>query len=320
MVKYYAGIDLGGTFIKCGIANDSGKLIIRDKIATLGDYTAVMKLMAQTVVRLAEAAKVRVSGIGIGCPGIIDGKTGVVAYNNNLGWVNVPLGKDIAKITGIPTRITNDANAAALGEAAFGAGKHCDDMIFITLGTGVGGGIILNGQLFEGNNGAGAELGHMVIKGNGERCTCGRRGCLEAYASTGALVRQAQTYMKKHKDTLLWALCEGNIDNMNGKIVFEGIDAKDEGAEKVFRKYAHYLACGLTNIANIFRPKLIVLGGGTSAQGKKLTIPLQRRLSREIYGGQKHAPVKIVTATLGNDAGIWGGIKLAQENDKTVDE
>ncbi len=309
-MKYYAGIDLGGTFIKCGIVDENGRILINGKIPTEGSYETVAQSMGTLALRLAKEANVTLSGIGVGCPGTINGKTGVVLYSNNLHWNNVPLGKDIEKIADVPVVITNDANAAALGEWAFGAGKTYRDMVLITLGTGVGGGIVLDGKLFEGNKGAGAELGHTVIKMNGEKCTCGRKGCLEAYASAGALVRQAQAYMQKDKDTLLWQLCDGDIEKMDGKRFFDGVAAGDKGAQKVYNKYLEYLTCGLTNFANVFRPEVIVLGGGISAVGKVLTSPLQRRLARQIYGGQKCAPVKIVKATLENDAGILGAAKL----------
>ncbi len=309
-LKYYAGIDLGGTFIKCGIVDSNGRLLINDKIPTTGSYNDVAKSMAEFALRLAKEINVTLSGIGVGCPGMIDGKKGIVLYSNNLDWKNEPLAKDISKITGIPVAITNDANAAALGESAYGAGKNYRDMILVTLGTGVGSGIVIDGKLFEGNKGAGAELGHTVIKINGEKCTCGNKGCLEAYASTSALVRQTKKYMQVHKDTLLWKLCEGDIEKVNGKVLFNGVRANDVGAKKVFKKYLDYLACGLTNIANAFRPEVIVLGGGISAVGEILTVPLQNRLSRKIFGGQKNSPVKILTATLENDAGILGAAKL----------
>ncbi len=309
--KYYAGIDLGGTFIKCGIVDSNGRLLKKDKVATTGDYSSVMQAMANLAIRLAQEEKVVLSGIGIGCPGTVDSKRGVILYSNNLGWKEVPLAKDIQALTGVPVALTNDANAAALGEYAYGAGKNYQDMILITLGTGVGSGIVIDGKLFEGNKGAGAELGHSVIRMNGEKCTCGRKGCLEAYASASALVRQAKAYMQKDKDTLLWQCCGGDIEKVDGKILFDAVRAEDKGAKKVLKKYVEYLACGLTNIANEFRPEVIVLGGGISAVGEILTLPLQRKLSRNIFGGQKHAPVKILTATLQNDAGILGAARLA---------
>ncbi len=308
--SYYAGIDLGGTFIKCGIVSESGVIVKSGKIATTGAYEEVVKSMSELALSLAQEVGVSLAGIGVGCPGTIDGKTGIVSYSNNLGWEQAPLGIDLQSMTGIPVAITNDANAAALGEAAFGAGKNYKDTVLITLGTGVGSGIVIDGKLFEGKKGAGAELGHTVIKMNGEPCTCGRKGCLEAYASARALVNQAKASMRKNKDTLLWELCEGDIEKMNGKLFFEGLKSKDKVAKRVYRRYLDYLACGLTNIANAFRPSAILLGGGISAVGETLTMPLQRRMAKQIFGGQRYAPVRIVKATLENDAGILGAAKL----------
>ncbi len=312
--KYYAGIDLGGTFIKCGIVDSNGRLLKKDKATTAGGYSSVMQAMANLAIRLAQERKLVLSGIGIGCPGTVDSKRGVILYSNNLGWKDVPLARDIQALTGVPVAVTNDANAAALGEYAYGAGKNYQDMILITLGTGVGSGIVIDGKLFEGNKGAGAELGHSVIKMNGERCTCGRKGCLEAYASASALVRQAKACMQKDKATLLWQLCGGDIEKVDGKILFDAVRVEDKGAKRVFKKYVEYLACGLTNIANEFRPEVIVLGGGISAVGEVLTLPLQRKLLRNIFGGQKNAPVKILTAALENDAGVFGAVELIKHN------
>ncbi len=313
MTKYYAGVDLGGTFVKCGIVDSDGRLIRKDKVKTESSYDDVVKSMADIILKLAKEEGVTLSGVGIGCPGTVDGKKGVILYSNNLDWKNAPLARDISKLVKVPVAITNDANSAALGESAYGAGKNYTDMILVTLGTGVGSGIVIDGKLFEGNKGAGAELGHTVIRMNGERCTCGRKGCLEAYASASALVRQAKAYMQKDKETLLWNLCEGNIEKVDGKIFFDAVRSGDIGAKKVFNKYVEYLACGLTNIANAFRPEVIVLGGGISAVGELLITPLQRKLSRNIFGGQKNAPVKILTATLENDAGILGSAKLVMD-------
>ncbi len=309
--KYFGAIDLGGTFIKCGIVDEYGNVVCKEKVATNGAYSDVSKAMAETVLKLAEQAGVTLSAIGIGAPGTIDSEHGIIVYSNNLCWENVPLAKDVSRRTDVPVFITNDANAAALGEYAYGAGQSYKSMIMITLGTGVGSGIVFDGKLFEGNKSAGAELGHTVIKLNGEKCTCGQKGCLEAYASASALVRQTQSYMLAHSDTVMWQLAERDLLKVNGKTVFDGIRVGDIGAKRVLKKYIDYLACGLTSIANAFRPEVIVLGGGISAEGELLTKPLQAKLSRRVFGGNKYAPVKIVTAELKNDAGLLGAAKLA---------
>ncbi len=313
-LTYYAALDLGGTFVKCGIVDSCGRLIRKDSIATSGEYSDIASDMAMLALRLADESKVKLSGIGIGAPGTVDGKNGIILYSNNLNWKNVPLAKDIQRITGMKVSMTNDANAAALGEYAFGAGRQYKNLVFVTLGTGVGGGIIIDGQLYEGLGGAGAELGHMVIEMNGEPCTCGRNGCLEAYASAAALVRQGKAYMEEHPDTLLHELCNDDIEKLNGKIFFDAVKHGDTGACAVYETYLDYLASGLVNFANIFRPDAIILGGGISAEGNLLTTPLKERMDRDIFGSNNHASVKLLTSELANDAGLFGAAKLAMMN------
>ena len=175
--------------------------------------------------------------------------------------------KTLKEELNLPVYVTNDANAAALGEYHFGAGKKYKSLVMLTLGTGVGSGIVFNGKLFEGNLGAGVELGHEVIRIGGEKCTCVRKGCMEAYASATALIRQAQKAMEGDKDSLLWKLTDGNKENVNGKIVFDALREGDKTAEKVVKKYTEYLAAGVTNVINAFHPQAIVLGGGICAAG-----------------------------------------------------
>ncbi len=310
-LTYYAGLDLGGTFVKCGIFDSEGRLLKKASAETSGDYTTIANTMATLATELARACGVTLSGIGIGAPGTVDGKAGVVLYSNNLNWYNVPLSADIEAIAGVPAFMTNDANAAALGEYAYGAGRQYDNVIFVTLGTGVGGGIIIDGKIYEGLCGAGAELGHMGIEMNGELCSCGRRGCLEAYASTSALVRQAKRYMAEHKDTAMWALCNNDSEKMNGRVFFQAVRDGDLGAKAVYDRYLDYLASGLTSFANIFRPDAIILGGGISAEGTLLTEPLRERMDQDIFGGNDYATVQLLTSDLANDAGLFGAAKLA---------
>ncbi len=310
-LKYYAGLDLGGTFVKCGIVDSCGRLLKKGSAPTSGSYSDIASTMAHIATEFAHDCGVTLSGIGIGAPGMVDGKNGTIIYSNNLGWHNVPLCGDIQKQIGVKVAITNDANAAALGEYAFGSGKQYDSIVFVTLGTGVGGGIVIDGKLFEGLGGAGAELGHMVVVKDGEQCTCGRRGCLEAYASASALVRQGKAYMKEHGDTIMHALCCGDIDALNGKIFFDAVRRGDEGANRVYDSYLDHLSEGLVNFANIFRTDAIILGGGISAEGELLTKPLTERLERDIFGGNDYASVKILTSDLANDAGLFGAAKLA---------
>ena len=204
-------------------------------------------------------------------------------------------------------KIANDANVATLGEVKFGAAKGCNDAIMLTLGTGVGGGIVVGGKLVEGNESAGAELGHAVIVAGGEQCTCGRKGCLEAYASATALIRDTKRAMEAHKDSKMWEI--GSLDAVTGKTAFDYKET-DVYAKEVVDNYVAMLACGIANFANIFRPDVVVLGGGVCAQGEVLTAPLQAIVNNEIFAGDLGPQVPIVIAKLGNSAGLLGGAAL----------
>ena len=312
--KYYAGLDIGGTFVKCGIVSDDGVILAKDKIPTEKEkpYQYIAGNIANLVKRLEKESGAKVQGVGVGCPGSIDSEKGVVVYTNNIAWKNIPLKAELEKNLGIPVKITNDANAAALGEYSLIKNKH-KSMVFITIGTGVGSGIVLDGKLFEGYKSAGAEIGHQVIKINGEKCTCGRKGCFEAYCSTTALIRQAKRAMEKNKDSLLWQECNNDIEKLNGITFFAAFDKKDRTAERVFNKYIKYLAEGLANVANVFRPEMILIGGGVSAQGDKILKPLKRKFNALIYGGAKYAKVDLDIAKLQNDAGIIGAALLNEQ-------
>lgn len=313
--QYYAGIDIGGTFVKCGIVDSDGNIITKGKIPTRKDrtYQEIAEDISNFVMKLEQEAGVQTQAVGIGCPGTVDSENGIVLYCNNLDWNNIPLGKAIEERLNKPTYITNDANAAALGESFIGAGKTYNSSILVTLGTGVGGGIVLDGKLFEGNGSAGAEIGHHVIRKNGKQCTCGRKGCFEAYSSATALMREARLQMGKHKESMLWTACNGNKQNVDGKMIFDCAKAGDDTANKVVNWYIDYLAEGIANLANIFRPEAVLLGGGVSAQGDALIIPTQKLVNQRLYGGTAYAPVKLAVATLGNDAGLCGAVKLAMQ-------
>ena len=314
--KYYAGIDLGGTFIKAGIVDGEGNLLAADKVPTAsrGDYAAVVRDMAELVKNLCRRLDIdyrALSGVGIGAPGSIDSERGVIVYSNNLKWHDVPIVEMLEKELGLPVSITNDANAAALGESYCGASKGCRSSVLVTLGTGVGSGIVLDGKLYEGKCSAGAEIGHTVIKAGGKKCTCGRRGCLEAYASASALVREAKRAMKRNPQSVLWEMCGGDIGKVDGKAVFDAVRKGDFTANAVLDRYAEYLAAGLVDIANLLRPDMILIGGGISAAGDLLLKPLKAVFDREVFGGNSYASVSLGLASLGNDAGIFGAARLA---------
>ena len=311
--RYYIGIDLGGTFIKGGIVNENGEILLCDKTPTeveKGDHG-----VAENIARLALDLLSRlglttsdVEGLGIGSPGMIDSARGNVIYANNLGWENFMIGEELSSMLGgIPVKIGNDANVAALGEVKFGAARNYSSAIMITLGTGVGGGIVIDGKLVEGNLGAGAELGHTVIVHGGEQCSCGRRGCFEAYSSATALIRDTRRAMEAHPDSKMWEI--GTLDAVNGKTVFDYAPV-DAYAKEVLDSYIEHLACGLINYANIFRPEVILLGGGVCAQADNLIKPLQAIMDKEIYAGDKGPRVPILIAELENSAGLLGAAAL----------
>ncbi len=313
--KYYVGIDLGGTFIKGGIVDDLGNIILQDKTPTESEKGATM--VATNIANLAKSLLARTGlnpddteGIGMGVPGMIDSKNGVVIYSNNLKWKDFAIGEEVSSQTGLPVKIANDANVAALGEVKFGAAKGMEDAVLLTLGTGVGGGIVAEGKLVEGNKSAGAELGHAVIVAGGEECTCGRKGCLEAYASATALIRDTKRAMQAHKDSKMWEI--GALDNVTGKTAFDYQDS-DPYAKEVVDRYIEMLAFGITNFANIFRPEAVILGGGVCAQGDSLVKPLQAILDRDIFAGNLGPRVPIVIAELGNSAGLLGGAALLMD-------
>ena len=316
-MKAYIGIDLGGTFIKYGLVSEVGEVIEKGKVSTPAGcgYAETVEVITSAVRGLTKHGAL-VCGLGIGAPGVVDGEKGIVRLSGNLGWENKPLAKDLSERLGIPVTLANDANAAAFGEYACGAGSDYKSVVLITLGTGVGSGIVLNGKLFEGNEGAGAELGHEVIRFGGEKCACGRRGCFEAYASATALIKQTKRAMEKDRQSTLWRLCEGDINNVNGKTVFDAATMGDAAAKRVINNYLRYLSEGLANIANTFRPEVILIGGGISAQGENLTKLLQKRVDKLMLGHGTYAPVKIKAASLGNDAGLVGAAMLAKERER----
>lgn len=313
-MNYYAGIDLGGTNIKCGIVDETGKIIIQESVPTHSEkgFSYVTETMANLVIKLVRANKIDVNAVGVGSPGMIDGERGVVVYSNNLAWQKAPLAAELKNRLQIPVRITNDANAAAYGEYTCGAGKKYKSIVLLTLGTGVGSGIVIDGKLFEGNRGAGAELGHETIRFGGEKCSCGRRGCLEAYASATALIRQTKRAMEKDRQSKLWELCGSDINNVNGKTAFDGLRSGDTTAKKVVNAFIRYLAEGITNIVNAFRPEAILLGGGISREGKILIEPLKRKVQNLAFGKFIYSPVEMLVATMGNLAGIVGAALLAK--------
>lgn len=246
-------------------------------------------------------------------PGVVNSKTGVILKWSNYGWTDVPLGDTVAKLTGKKVCVVNDANAAAFGEAKFGSGSLYQSSIFITLGTGVGGGIVVDGKMLEGYMSAGAEIGHMSIRSDGLLCGCGRHGCFECYASATALIRQTKKSMEENCDSKMWKIARGSLDNVDGRTAFEGAKLGDKDARNVVDGYVGYLAAGIANLVNILRPEAIVLGGGIAGEGEGLFAPLRKAVDEQIYVCSDKVPLKIVGAKLGNEAGMYGAYAQAKE-------
>lgn len=306
-MAYLIGLDVGGTFVKGLVLKDGAPVYEADVPTEIGEKLAdCLESLVEKLVRGSGAVFSLVEGVGVGCPGIIDSTTGTVVRAANLLLENYPLKAVLEEKLALPVKVCNDANAAALGEAKFGAGQGYTDSVLITLGTGVGSGIVIGGKLFEGNKSAGAEIGHMVIEHGGLRCTCGRRGCFEAYCSARALTLKTREVMEDDTSSAMWKTY--NHETVDGRTAFEYMDT-DRSAKKVVDWYIKYLACGVANVANIFRPQVIMIGGGVAAQGTRLTRPLKALADLEIFAPD-YAPVEIKCASLGNRAGTYGAAAL----------
>ena len=312
---YRAGIDLGGTNIKAGIVDENQKILVEDSVPTRVErpYQEIIKDMADLVKNLLNkihATDAELSSVGVGSPGTVDAANGVVLYSNNFDWDNVPLAAELGKYFTCPIKVSNDANCAALGEVKAGAARELKNAILITLGTGVGGGVIIDGQVFEGAHAGGAELGHTSLIFGGELCTCGRRGCVEAYVSATGLIREAKRAAEKDPQSVMNELCKRDLSNMNGKIPFDAAEQKDPAGMKVVNDYITYLGESIANYVNIFRPDVILLSGGVCNQKEKLTEPLTEYIKTKCFGGEKAFIPEVRCAILGNSAGIIGAANL----------
>ncbi len=313
----YAGVDLGGTNTRAGLVDEDGKILAMASVPTCrtGGYERIVMDIAALVGRILDEQNLDLDDIeciGIGVPGSINRERGVLIYANNFDFTNAPIGPELQKHLDRPVYLQNDANCAALGESAAGAARDVSDSITITLGTGIGGGIVLGGRVFCGFNDAAGELGHTVIVSDGEPCTCGRKGCWEAYASATALIRQTRRAAQAHPDSLILCLVDGNADNIDARTVFEAESRGDATAADVVRDYIRYLAEGLTDLVNIFTPELIVIGGGVSNQGENLLGRVRELVEENIYfKGEPHT--RIVRAQLGDRAGLVGAAMMGLE-------
>jgi Transcriptional regulator/sugar kinase len=316
---YYLGIDLGGTNIAVGVVDEKYNIIKKGSVPTKAqrDPEEIVKDMAKLCSDLLAEANVPLSEVayaGIAAPGTINPETGSVDYANNLPFLNFPIASILRKYLPVEkVYVENDANAAAYGESIAGAARGTKFAVMITLGTGLGGGIVIDGKVYSGFNYAGAELGHMVIEYKGKHCTCGRDGCWESYSSATGLIRMTREKLIETKDTVMWEMVGGSLDNISGKTAFTAMKQGDHAAAEVVDLYISYLACGVTNLINIFQPEVLCIGGGICREGDYLIKPLLEKVSKEQYtrNAQKQTVIKV--AELGNDAGIIGAAALGQQ-------
>jgi glucokinase len=312
---YKIGIDLGGTNIAVGVADENLRIIGRGQRKTNAPrpyeqiFADIIAATEEAIVSAGITVE-DVMSIGLGTPGSIDKRTGLITYANNLDFRNVPAVLILQNHFAKPVYLENDANAAALGECRAGAGNGVDSFIMITLGTGVGSGIIVDGKILGGINYAAGEMGHMVIIKDGSRCTCGRRGCWESYSSARALVQQTRDIMRSNQDSLMWQLCDDSYDNINGQTAFRAAKKGDEAGKLVVKNYIAFLATGIVNIINIFQPAMVCIGGGIGKEGEVLLEPLRHVIARERYSCNADRQTELVAASLGNDAGILGAALL----------
>ncbi|MBP3309405.1 MAG: ROK family glucokinase [Ruminococcus sp.] len=317
-MKYYVGIDLGGTNIVAGVVDEEYRIIAKASTKTncprpekeIADDMAKMALQA---VKNANLTIDDIEWVGVGTPGIANSATGIIEYSNNLGFRNTPMVKYIQETINKPVFIENDANAAAYGEYVAGAAKGAKNAVCITLGTGVGGGIIIDGKIYSGSNFAGAEIGHTVIEVDGPQCSCGRKGCFEVFSSATGLIRMSKEAMAACPESVMNKMAKEN-GKVTARTSFDAMRAGDKTAKEVVDKYIKYLAAGITNTINIFQPDVLCIGGGVCNEGDPLLLPVKALVKEEVYTRNSEKNAEIVIAKLGNDAGIIGAAFLGRAN------
>ena len=305
---YRIGVDLGGTNIAAGLVDADHRIVRKESIKTrvprpaeeiawdIGDLCR--RLCAEADVPFGEIER-----IGVGSPGTI--RDGVVRMAENLGFENVPLASLVAEATGKPVTLVNDGNAAAYGEMIAGCGRGSRSLVAVTLGTGVGGGIVVDGKIVEGFNGAGGEVGHIIVKAGGNLCACGCRGCLEAYCSATALIKATKEAMAAHPESFLHKLAP-SPDRVGGKTAFDGMRVGDPVSIALVDEFITMLAAGVVSLVQLFQPEIVCIGGGISHEGETLIGPVRKLVYEQVYPGVSFEKTRIVAAELGNDAGIIG--------------
>jgi glucokinase len=314
MTMYYVGIDVGGTNLVAGLVEESGRILCKescpvDKSLTAEALCVVLIRLARQVCETGGVKEEEVKAIGVGLPGLVDNKTGVVVQTANMPFSNTPLRTLFQRVWDIPVFLGNDANCAAIGEYWAGAAKGCDPAVIITLGTGIGGGLVIGGKLFTGFANSGMEVGHMITQPGGELCGCGNRGCWEQYGSATALIRMTREEMERSRDSVLWQLCDDDPAKVQGRTPFQGALQGDLAAKRVLDTYLKGLSVGMINLVNVLQPEIICLGGGIShAEDQLLLDPLRELVNQGTF--DKERPTRLVRAALGNDAGVVGAALL----------
>ena len=309
-MAYYIGVDIGGTNLKAGVVDGQGQIISEASVPTGADrpQDVVLSDILGAVMTSIAGANISVKdvrAVGMGSPGMIDTENGVVIYNNNLGWKDFHIGEKMSTALGIPARLENDADAAALGEVIAGSAKGAKSAMIITLGTGVGSGYVIDEKIFRG-----CEFGHMVIAYGGRKCTCGRHGCFEAYCSATGLINMTKEAIAEHPMSTLAEIAKSE-GVVSGHTVFAAAEQGDSVAEHIIDEYTGYLACGLGNLVNGLQPEVISIGGGIGKQGERLLVPLREKMKPEVYTGLPMP--KIVSCTLGYKAGLIGAAMAVRD-------
>ena len=317
-MDYCIGVDLGGTNIAAGVVDlKARKIVTKSSIKTnaprpVGAIAEDIVTLCKKIATDAGTSLEDMKWIGVATPGIV--KDGVVVVASNLGWSHADLAGEVGSRAGVKTYVANDANVAAYAEAIWGSGEGKNSLIAVTLGTGVGGGIVIDGKIWEGKNGFAAELGHFIVDDGGVECGCGRRGCLESYCSATALVKETKRVMSLYKESLMWTLADGDVNRVSGVTAFRAAERGDAAAKLVIDRFIHYLAIGVSNMINVFQPDVVCIGGGVSGEGDNLLVPLREAVSHLSFGFDCD-PTEVVCAKYRNDAGIIGSALLGRRDE-----
>ncbi|MHB8839097.1 MAG: ROK family protein [Gemmatimonadaceae bacterium] len=317
MTRFVVGVDIGGTNLVVGaMPADGSREICVHTLPTRADLGAdavvqricdMIETTIAAVIGETGATREQIAGVGIGCPGPLDRKQGIVIVTPNLGWTNFPLRSRVSEAVGLPASLDNDANCATLGEWWLGAAKGGRHVVGITLGTGIGGGLILDGRLFHGASDVAGEIGHTTIEANGRRCGCGNYGCLEAYASGPAIALRAREALANGEPSLVRDLCEGDLTKLTAATVYKASGQGDPIASEVVKETARFLGIGVANILNVYNPDVVVLAGGVAQAGDSLFVPLRAEVRRRAFKPAVDA-CRIVPGSLDGSAGMVGAV------------